>query len=366
MKKQIKLRMFCGLFLSLFIPLTAFSQAGLTNSGLTQQQEIQKNQTSSGFDNSKKSSTSAIQQLENMTGQKISRYNSGNSQTNRTTDASSAASLKNSAQMQLASGIATAFFSLLFNGNSQSNQEDIEEQRINAALLVQRAAEEKRYNDSIAQTRYEKMMQSYKLLNNSNNIQFKQISTSNLQFKQLDNNNIPMSSEERERLNLIKRGIKVTWDYNSWSQISPNNNKIEETPNVLESNGPDEFITKAIDKIETFEGGRVAALAGRYMKNIKNETMSYIKDASDAAVSGNIARMDEVAQFDLRKLSSNALYSTGKETLNAYIEQAKGFISGKMNDKNFEIMQSGGLKLLQKYNIYSHVSDDWKVFLQKY
>jgi hypothetical protein len=29
-------------------------------------------------------------------------------------------------------------------------------------------------------------------------------------------------------------------------------------------------------------------------------------------------------------------------------------------------MKSGGMELLKNYNIYSHVSDDWKLGLRKY
>ena len=369
MKKHLILRLLGGLILSLFIPLTAFPQAGLSSGAPIEQV---KSQSGNGFDYGN-SSGSALQQLEDITGRQINtpnandpQYSRSASSVNKTSNISQAAAFQNSMKMQLASGIANAFFSLIFSDNQQTNQQAIEEQREQAVLLAQRAAAEKHFNDSVSQVKYEKMMQSYKLLNDPNSVQFKTLSTTGTHFKTLDDPGAPMTMEDKERQNMIKRGISVTWDYNSWAQISPNSNKIEDTPVTQDENVSDKYLNDAINKIETFEGGRVAALAGRFMINIKNETMSYLKDASDAAVSGNISRMEENGQFDLRKLSSNAIFKTARETANSYIEQGKDLISDELKENNFAIMKSGGQTLLQNYNIYSHVSDDWKVPLRQY
>lgn len=370
MKKHLRLRLFGGLFLSLFIPVAAFSQAGLTTGDKIQAQ--QRNDAGNGFDYGNKSG-SALQQLEDMTGRQINTDNANNQQSNRsasnvnkTNAVSSKVAFQNSMKMQIASGIASAFFSLIFSDDSQSNQQAIEEQREKAALLAQRAAAEKRFSDSIGQARYEKMMQSYKLLNDPNGIQFKTLSTTGTQFKSLDNPGAPMTMEEKERQNIKKHGINITWDYTSWAGASPNSNRIEETPVTQEENDADKYLDAAINKIETFEGGRVAALAGRFMVNIKKETMSYLKDASDAAVSGDVTKMEEAGQFNLRKLTSNAIYNTARETANSNIEQGKDFISDNLKDANFAIMKSGGQAVLQNYNIFAHVSEDWKVPLRQY
>ncbi|MCE5175275.1 MAG: hypothetical protein ABFC90_05560 [Bacteroidales bacterium] len=270
-------------------------------------------------------------------------------------------STEQSIKMQLATSLASAFFSLLFNDNSQNNEQAIEQQRQQAALMAQRAAEEKRINDSIAQVKYEKMMQSYKRLNDANNLQFKSLSTSNMQFKSLESGSAPMTMEERERQNLKKRGIGITWDYNAWAQVPSNSYKMEETPYVPEANGPDKYLDDAINKIETFEGGRVAALAGRYMVGIKNNTISYLKDASDAAVSGNMAKMEETGQMDLRKLSSNALYEAGVKTVKANYENLKDNVMGGIQDKNFEVIHEGAKTLFPNYKtIIELTPKDWK------
>ena len=51
--------------------------------------------------------------------------------------------------------------------------------------------------------------------------------------------------------------------------------------------------------------------------------MSYLKDASDAATSGKISKMEETGQMDLRKLSSNALYEAGVKTVKSNYEILK-------------------------------------------
>lgn len=370
MKKHLGLRLFGGLFLSLLIPITAFSQAGLTTGDKIQAQ--QRSDAGNGFDYGNKSG-SALQQLENMTGKNITIPNANNPQytrsttpVNRTNNISSKAAFQNSIKMQLASGIANAFFSLIFSDNSQKDQKAAEDQRQMAALLAQRAEVEKRYNDSIGQVKYEKMMQSYKLLNDPKSIQFKSLSAGGTQFKTLDDPGAPMTMEDKERQNLKKHGLRITWDNTAWAQISPNNDRIEETSGSQEENESDKFLDAEINKIESFEGGRVAALAGRFMKDIKNETMSYLKDASDAAVSGNIAKMNEIGQLDLRKLTSNAIFKTARETANSYVEQGKEFISDELKENSFPIMTSGVQAGLQNFNICAKVSDEWKVPLRQY
>lgn len=266
-----------------------------------------------------------------------------------------------SAQMQLATSVASAFFDLLFSNNSQNNQQAIEKQRQQAALMAQRAEEEKRINDAIAQAKYEKMMQSYKRLNDANDLQFKSLSTSNIQFKSFESSGTPMTMEERERQNLKKKGIGITWDYNAWAQVPENSYKMKEMPYVPAANGPDEYLDEAINKIETFEGGRVAALAGRYMVGIKNNVMSYIKDASDAALSNNVAKMEEMGQMDLRKLSSNALYEAGVKTVKANYENLKDNVMEGIKDKNFEVIHEGVKTLFPNYKtIIELMPKDWK------
>lgn len=296
-------------------------------------------------------SQSAISQLEHITGQKITKYGSGNSNLY----------FQNAVKMQLVSGIASALLNAVFSDNTKNNQAAIQQ----AALLAKQAAAEKHYHDSIAQAKYEKMMKSYKLLDDPNAVHFKTLSATGTQFKSLDQS-APMTMAEMERQKIIKKGINVTWDYNSWAQIPQSDNQIADIPATPQQDAADQYMGKAIDKIETFQGGKIAALAGRYMMNIKNESMSYLKDATDAVTSGDVYRMQEVGQMDLRKMSTNALINTGKQTMKALVNQGKGYMTGQIKSANFAVMQSGGETLLKNYGVYSHVSDAWKVPLTKY
>ena len=293
---------------------------------------------------------SAIGQLEKLTGQKISKSNTAKTST---------LSYQNAMKMQLMSGVASAFLSFIFSDNTKNNQAAIEQ----AALLAKKAAEEKHYNDSIAQVKYEKMMASYKQLDDGATAHFKTLSTAGSMFKTLSQS-APMTQEEIERQKIVKQGIHITWDYNSWSTIQQD--KIADIPATVQQEDADQFMEKAINKIETFQGGKIAALSGRFMMNIKKETMSYMKDAADAVTSGDVSTMQELGQMDLRKMSSNALLNTGKQTLNAYVEQGKGYVTGIVKENNFGLLTAGSQTALKNYGIYSHVADDWKVSLKKY
>ena len=349
MKKYLKHLIFVGLFLSLFLPDIAFSQGGV---GITNGDAYVPYRANSGigFDTGVKGG-SALEQLENMTGQKVNTSPESTrtvAPVNAVKTVSQAVLFQNAMKMQLASGIASALIGMIFSDNSKSNAQAAEAQRQQAILLAQRAAEEKRIADLIAQEKFEKMMKDYKLLNDPNGLKIKTLSTGGIQFKSLDDHSAPLSMADKERQNLIRKGVSVTWDSNSWAQASSNGYKMEET-NTEEANGPDKYLEAAINKIETFPGGRFAALAGRYMLNIKKETMSYLGDATDAAVGSNISRMDEVGNVDLKaKLCSNALNTSFKQTVNAYGDQAKDFIFGKLKDTNFGVMKSGGMDAFQK------------------
>jgi hypothetical protein len=361
MKKFIKLEIFAALLLNLFIPDIAFSQDYQGGAGLTNGDPYVPVKVNSGigFDTGVKGG-SALEQLENMTGTKI---NSSNTNTRTVAPAavktiSSAAAFQHDMNMMVASSVTSAFLNFIFSDNSKSNQQAIEAQRQQAALLAARAAAEKRYNDSIAQAKYEKMMQSYKLLNDPNGLQIKTLSTGNLAFKSLDNNSAPMTMAERQIQNLRKKGISVTWDYNSWANISPNSNMIEEIT-TQEQSEEDKHLDEIIKKHESDDGGREAAAAGRFMKHFKNGTMSYLNDVSKAVGSGDMARIDELGNRDPAKIVSNSIKATIVETKNELIAEGKGYLTKMVKDKNIAIIQDGVVDHFQ-----GDMPDDWKMPLR--
>jgi len=353
MKKLFKLQIFIGLFLGLFFPDIAFSQGGI---GITNGDKYVPVKVNSGigFDTGVKGG-SALEQLENMTGKKVT-SSSTNSRTvapaNVVNTISQAALFQNAMKMQLASGIASALIGMIFSDNSKSNQQAAEAQRQEAILLAQRAAEEKRIADLIAQEKFEKMMKDYKLLNDPNGLKIKSLSTVDMQFKPLDYQSAPMTMEERQIQNIRKhlgkdgKPISLTWNFNDWANISPGSNRIEETTTQEESE-EDKQLNAVIEKHESDDGGREAAAVGRFGKHFKNETMSYLNEVTGAIRSGDMSRMMEVGMKNPAKLVSNSIKGAVIETKNAAIAEGKGFISEFVNEKSMAIVQDGVIDLVQ-------------------
>lgn len=283
-------------------------------------------------------SQSAIHQLEVASGQKITQYGSVNSNLY----------FQNAIKMELVSGIASALLNSIFNDKTKNNQAAIQQ----AKLLAAKAAAEKHYHDSIAQAKYEKMMKSYKLLNDPNAVHFKTLSTSGITFKSLDQS-APMTMAEMERQKIIKKGISVTWNYNSWAPMQ-NDNTIADASATPQEDAANQYMGKAIDKIETFQGGKIAALAGRFMMNIESGTFSYLHDLNNS-----LQNFDYSNQPDLPKLVSNAAYKTVDQTAKAYYDNFKGKVTDLAKEKNFAWMKSGEKTLLKSSGIYSNGPGNW-------
>ena len=363
MKKFITLKIFAGLFLSLFLPNIAFSQGGI---GLTNGDAYVPVRVNSGngFDTGGKGG-SALEQLENMTGTKISTSN-----TNTRTVApaavktiSSAAAFQHEMNMMVASSVASAFINFIFSDNSKSNQQAAEAQRQQAILLAQRAAEEKRIADLIAQEKYDQMMKSYKLLNDPNGLQIKTLSTGNLQFKSLDQST-PLTMDERQLQILRKKGISLTWDYNSWANISHNSNMIEETYNQEES-GEYKKLDDIIDKHKSEDGGREAEAVGIFMKHRIISTMSYLKDVSDAVGRNDWARLGELGNRDEAKMLSNDLNASVGEFKDKLIAEGKGKVIGYIEGAKDAMIKDGVKDMATKY-VPKETLGTWKVINNSY
>jgi len=365
MKKLFNLSILLGLFLILFIPDLAFSQGGI---GITNGDKYVPVRVNSGygFDTGVKGG-SALEQLENMTNTRIStsRTNTPSvAPVNAVKTISQAALFQNAMKMQLASGIASALIGMIFSDNSKSNEQAAEAKRQEAILLAQRAAEEKRIADLIAQEKFEKMMKDYKLLNDPNGLKIKSLSTGNIQFKPLDYQSAPMTMEERQIQNIRKhlgkdgKPISLTWNFNEWANVSANNNTIEETYTREESE-EDKNLNAVISKHESDDGGREAAAVGRFGKHFKNETMSYLNEVTGAIRSGDMARMMEVGMNNPAKLVSNSIKGAFVETKNAAIAETKGFLTKIVSEKNMAFWQEKFMDAAQ-----GDMQKDWKMPLR--
>jgi hypothetical protein len=106
-----------------------------------------------------------------------------------------------------------SLLSSLFSSNTANNQNELEAQKQAAALAAQKAAEQQRIQEAIAQAKYNKMMESYKLLEGSQSLGFKSLNSTNLQFKTLDGETEKMAANARnqfDNLSSIKTSDSTT------------------------------------------------------------------------------------------------------------------------------------------------------------
>ena len=365
MEKLIKVQVFVGLFLSLFLSNIAYSQIGITTG---EKIETYKVNSGNGFDTGGKGG-SALEQLENMTGRKVTNTRTTAPRTTAPTNVartiSSRQAFENSMKMELASGIASALIGMIFSsGNSQNSQQAIEAQRQQAILLAERAEAERLHNEAIAQAKYDEMMKSYKLLNDPNGLKIKTLSTGDLQFKPLDYKSAPLTMEERQIQNIRNhvgkdgKPLSVTWNFNEWANISAGSNLIEET-NTQEESEEDKHLNDVISKHESDDGGRAAAAAGRFGKHFKNETMSYLNEVKNAFRKGDMSTMMEVGTRDPAKIVSNSIKGAVVETKNAAIAEGKEFATKFLTDKNMAIVQDGVVDFFQ-----GDIPEAWKMPLR--
>lgn len=363
MKKLLNNWIFLGLLFSGFLINRAIPQVGITNSGMTQEQE--RNQAGKGFDYGSKSG-SALQQLENMTGQKVNTTNSNSQRYSQQTVSKPTLSFDQQMNVMVTGMIAQSLISSIFSSNNSAPI--VQEAKSSpATLMTNTYGENQKVQNALILSKHKKMMDLYKLLKDENGMQYKSITDLSMNIKPYQ------TQEDLERQKLIKKGVSITWDYNSWAQVSLNSKKFDEPSLNYQRTKADNYLDDAINKIETFPGGtgRIAAVAGRFMVNIKDESMSYLNDAKDAAISGNLSKMEEVGNVNLQsKIVNNSIYKTVKQTGEALVEgsvdDVKGFIGGKANEVNFGVIKSGSLNILEKYKVYSPTSEAWKVSIRKY
>ncbi len=121
--------------------------------------------------------------------------------------ANSAAKSSAGSSADLSNMIAGAIFqnvlTSIFSNNTANNQKELDAKQKAAALAAQqaaqKAAEQQRMNEAIAQAEYEKMMKSYKLLEDSRDMNIKTLDNSNMEFKTLDGDAETLSNNSRNQ-----------------------------------------------------------------------------------------------------------------------------------------------------------------------
>ena len=221
------------------------------------------------------------------------------------------------------------------------------------------AHDAKQREDILKKERHDREMKTFKPLDDGPNVVRVNVqSPSGLSLKPLPSGNAPATMEERERQNLLKQGAGITWNYDDFSAVSPASQVPEPAPETGLSEN-EKLVNDMIGKVES-NGGRMAAIGGRYMLNVKDGVMSYLDDATYAVTSGNSYLMQETADFDVKKITTNALYKTAHQTAEVYYENAKDAVTGSLKDKSIGIMQNAAINKLEEYKYFDNLSKAWK------
>lgn len=170
----------------LLVIITSVVMSNVSYAQIGLHYETMKSNAGVGFDTSK--GTSAKTQLENITGQKISTSTTKNqyyNQPQKSVVKTPTLSYNQQTQVMVAGMLFQALLGNLF----ATNQADAEAQKQAAAIAAQKAAEQKKAEEELAQAKHDKMLESYKTLEGSQGLELKTLGNTDLGFKTLDNNN---------------------------------------------------------------------------------------------------------------------------------------------------------------------------------
>jgi hypothetical protein len=211
----------------------------------------------------------------------------------------------------------------------------------------------------LKQERHDREMKTFKPLEGDQGaVHFDTPAQTGLSLKPLPAGNAPMTMEERERQNILKQGENVTWNYDEFSAVSPDSRIPAPTPETGLSEN-EKLVNGMIGMVES-NGGRMAAIAGRYIINVKDGVMNYLDDAAYAVTSGNSFVMQEVGEFEVKKITTNALYKTADQTIRAYYENSMDAVKNRLTDEGIGILQRTSINKLEEYKYFDNLSKAWK------
>jgi hypothetical protein len=241
----------------------------------------------------------------------------------------------------------------LFNTPIVSKEDEARKEK-----AVKEAREAKLREDNLRQERHEREMKTFKSLDDPKAVRSDNQSLSGLSLKPLPSDNAPMTKEERERQNLLKQRSSVTWNYDEFSAVSSGSQIPEPTP-AAELSENEKLVNDMIGMVES-NGGRLAAIGGRYIINVKDGVMSYLDDATYAVTSGNSYLMQEAADFEVKKIATNALYKAAAQTGKIYLENAKESVIGGLKDESIGVMKNAVTNNLDQYKYSDNLARAWK------
>jgi hypothetical protein len=224
---------------------------------------------------------------------------------------------------------------------------------------VREANEAKQRDDILKKERHDREMRSFKSLDDEPGVvRVNTQSQSDLTLKPLPSANAPMTREERERQNLLKQGAGVTWNYDDFSPVLTES-QIRESAPEPELSENEKLINDVIGTVES-NGGRLAAITGRYILNVNEGVMNYLDDAAYAITSGNSYLMQEAGEFDVKKITTNALYKTASQTARAYYENAMESVKSGLKNESIGIIKNAAFSKLDEYKNFDNLSKVWK------
>jgi hypothetical protein len=221
------------------------------------------------------------------------------------------------------------------------------------------ALDTKQRDEILKKERHDREMKTFKQLDDDpGRVHLDNQTQPGLSLKPLPSDNAPMTMEERERQNILKRGTGVTWNYGEFSPVLSGSQIPEPAPGP-ELSENEKLINDVIGTVES-NGGRMAAITGRYMINVKDGVMSYLDDATYAVTSGNSYIMQETGEFDVKKITTNALYKTAYQTAEAYYNNAREAVAGGLKDESIGIIRNTTFNKLSEYKYFDNLSKAWK------
>jgi hypothetical protein len=242
----------------------------------------------------------------------------------------------------------------LFNTSGVNQETEAEKEAARKS-----AHDSKLREDMIKKERHDREMKTFKTLDDDpGTVHFDTPANSGLSLKPLPTGNAPMTMEERERQSILKHGANVTWNFNEFTSVSPGS-RIPEPPPATELSDDEKLVNEVIGMVES-NGGRLAAIGGRYIINVKDGVMNYLDDAAYAVTSGNSYLMQEAAEFDVKKITTNALYKTADQTIKAYYENTVDAVKSRLTDMGIGILKQGSINKLNEYEYFDNLSKTWK------
>jgi len=151
---------------------------------------------------SKAMGQSAIGQLETMSGGKVSRSST-----------QSSAEMSNMITGALLQGL---FNSILSSPATDQKNLDAQQRatKLEQIKAAEKAAEQQRLKEAIAQAEYDKMMRSYKLLDDTQDLKIKTFNTQGLDFKTLDGETEKISSDARKQFEQVSGTVPGPYEKN--------------------------------------------------------------------------------------------------------------------------------------------------------